>query len=78
MAAVFKTPPQTLASLTSIYHSPSPPRKLVGAAMILRRAPGSAQPAGGTAVGALASGLATGPESFLFRQFLLVWRPRAC
>ena len=35
------------------------------------RPAGFAEPSGGTVFGALASGLATGPESFLFGQFLL-------
>ena len=73
MAADFKTPPQTLASLTSIYHFAFAASQIpVGAAMDrFGVRPVSLSLLCGTIVGALASGLATGPESFLFGQFLL-------
>jgi MFS family permease len=73
MAADFKTPSQTLASLTSIYHFAFAASQIpVGAAMDrFGVRPVSLSLLAGTIVGALASGLATGPESFLFGQFLL-------
>jgi MFS family permease len=73
MAADFKTPPQTLASLTSIYHFAFAASQIpVGAAMDrFGVRPVALSLLIGTIVGALASGLATGPESFLFGQFLL-------
>lgn len=73
MAADFATPPQTLASLTSIYHFAFAASQIpVGAAMDrFGVRPVSLSLLIGTIVGALASGLATGPESFLFGQFLL-------
>jgi predicted MFS family arabinose efflux permease len=73
MAADFRTPPQTLASLTSIYHFSFAASQIpVGAAMDrFGVRPVSLSLLIGTVVGALASGLATGPESFLFGQFLL-------
>ena len=73
MAADFRTPPQTLASLTSIYHFAFAASQIpVGAAMDrFGVRPVSLSLLAGTIVGALASGLATGPESFLFGQFLL-------
>jgi predicted MFS family arabinose efflux permease len=73
MAADFDTPPQTLASLTSIYHFAFAASQIpVGAAMDrFGVRPVSLSLLIGTVVGALASGLATGPESFLFGQFLL-------
>ncbi|MBA2402537.1 MAG: MFS transporter [Bradyrhizobium sp.] len=73
MAADFKTPPQTLASLTSIYHFSFAASQIpVGAAMDrFGVRPVSLSLLIGTIVGALASGLATGSESFLFGQFLL-------
>ena len=73
MAADFKTPPQTLASLTSIYHFAFAASQIpIGAAMDrFGVRPVSLSLLIGTIVGALASGLATGPESFLFGQFLL-------
>ncbi|MCK1636050.1 MFS transporter [Bradyrhizobium sp. 157] len=73
MAADFKTPSQTLASLTSIYHFAFAASQIpVGAAMDrFGVRPVSLNLLAGTIVGALASGLATGPESFLFGQFLL-------
>ena len=73
MAADFATAPQTLASLTSIYHFAFAASQIpVGAAMDrFGVRPVSLSLLAGTIVGALASGLATGPESFLFGQFLL-------
>jgi MFS family permease len=73
MAADFRTPPQTLASLTSIYHFAFAASQIpVGAAMDrFGVRPVSLSLLCGTIVGALASGLATGPESFVFGQFLL-------
>jgi len=73
MAADFATPPQALASLTSIYHFAFAASQIpVGAAMDrFGVRPVSLSLLIGTIVGALASGLATGPESFLFGQFLL-------
>ena len=73
MAADFATPPQTLASLTSIYHFAFAASQIpVGAAMDrFGVRPVSLSLLIGTIIGALASGLATGPESFLFGQFLL-------
>ncbi|HEY9451309.1 MAG TPA: MFS transporter, partial [Bradyrhizobium sp.] len=69
----FRTPPQTLASLTSIYHFAFAASQIpVGAAMDrFGVRPVSLSLLGGTIVGALASGMARGPESFLFGQFLL-------
>jgi MFS family permease len=73
MAADFRTPPQTLGSLTSIYHFAFAASQIpVGAAMDrFGVRPVSLSLLLGTIVGALASGLATGPESFVFGQFLL-------
>ena len=73
MAADFGTSPQKLASLTSIYHFAFAASQIpVGAAMDrFGVRPVSLSLLMGTIVGALASGLATGPESFLFGQFLL-------
>ncbi|MEH2532573.1 MFS family permease [Bradyrhizobium sp. AZCC 1588] len=73
MAADFKTPSQTLASLTSIYHFAFAASQIpVGAAMDrFGVRPVSLSLLAGTIIGALASGLATGPEGFLFGQFLL-------
>jgi MFS family permease len=73
MAADFATAPQALASLTSIYHFAFAASQIpVGAAMDrFGVRPVSLSLLAGTIVGALASGLATGPESFLFGQFLL-------
>ena len=73
MAADFATPPQTLPSLTSIYHFSFAASQIpVGAAMDrFGVRPVSLSLLVGTIVGAMASGLATGPESFLFGQFLL-------
>ena len=73
MAADFRTAPQTLASLTSVYHFAFAASQIpVGAAMDrFGVRPVSLSLLAGTIVGALASGLATGPESFVFGQFLL-------
>jgi MFS family permease len=73
MAADFRKPPQTLASLTSIYHFAFAASQIpVGAAMDrFGVRPVSLSLLCGTIVGALASGLATGQEGFLFGQFLL-------
>jgi len=73
MAADFRTAPQTLASLTSVYHFAFAASQIpVGAAMDrFGVRPVSLSLLAGTIVGALASGLATGPEGFLFGQFLL-------
>jgi MFS family permease len=73
MAADFGTPPQTLASLTSIYHFAFAASQIpVGAAMDrFGVRPVSLSLLAGTIIGAMASGFATGPESFLFGQFLL-------
>jgi len=73
MAADFGTPSQTLASLTSIYHFAFAASQIpVGAAMDrFGVRPVSLSLLVGTIVGAMASGFATGPESFLFGQFLL-------
>jgi MFS family permease len=67
MAADFRTPPQTLASLTSIYHFAFAASQIpVGAAMDrFGVRPVSLSLLCGTIIGALASGLATGPERFL-------------
>jgi MFS family permease len=73
MAADFATSPQTLASLTSIYHFAFAASQIpVGAAMDrFGVRPVSLSLLTGTIVGAVVSGFATGPESFLFGQFLL-------
>ncbi|NOJ45250.1 MFS transporter [Bradyrhizobium archetypum] len=73
MAADFATAPQTLASLTSIYHFAFAASQIpVGAAMDrFGVRPVSLSLLAGTIVGALASGFATGPEGFLFGQLLL-------
>ncbi len=73
MAADFGTSPQKLGSLTSIYHFAFAASQIpVGAAMDrFGVRPVSLSLLVGTVFGALASGLATGPESFLFGQFLL-------
>ncbi|MCA6117498.1 MFS transporter [Bradyrhizobium sp. WSM 1738] len=73
MAADFRTAPQTLASLTSIYHFAFAASQIpVGAAMDrFGVRPVSLSLLAGTIVGALASGLATGPASFMFGQLLL-------
>jgi predicted MFS family arabinose efflux permease len=73
MAADFGTPPQTLASLTSVYHFSFAACQIpVGAAMDrFGVRPVSLSLLIGTILGAMASGFASGPESFLFGQFLL-------
>src|SRR4051812_10783382 len=73
MAADFGIEPQALASLTSVYHFAFAASQIpVGAAMDrFGVRPVSLSLLLGTVFGALASGLATGPESFLFGQFLL-------
>src|SRR6059058_6309919 len=73
MAADFGIEPQALASLTSVYHFAFAASQIpVGAAMDrFGVRPVSLSLLAGTIVGALASGLATGPESFVFGQFLL-------
>jgi MFS family permease len=73
MAADFGTSSQALASLTSIYHFAFAASQIpVGAAMDrFGVRPVSLSLLVGTIVGAMASGFATGPESFLFGQFLL-------
>ena len=73
MAADFRTAPQTLASLTSIYHFAFAASQIAVGATMDRFGvrPVSLSLLAGTIVGALASGLATGPESFVFGQFLL-------
>jgi len=73
MATDFGTAPQKLASLTSVYHFAFAASQIpVGAAMDrFGVRPVSLSLLIGTVFGALASGLATGAESFLFGQFLL-------
>src|SRR2546423_10831426 len=73
MAADVARPRQTLASLTSIYHFAFAASQIpVGAAMDrFGVRPVSLSLLAGTVIGAMASGLATGPSSFLFGQFLL-------
>jgi MFS family permease len=73
MAADFRTAPQTLGSLTSIYHFAFAASQIpVGAAMDrFGVRPVSLSLLAGTIIGALASGLATGPAGFLFGQLLL-------
>ncbi|MBR1121176.1 MFS transporter [Bradyrhizobium lablabi] len=73
MAADFATPPQTLGSLTSIYHFAFAASQIpVGAAMDrFGIRPVSLSLLAGTVVGAAASGFATGPEAFLLGQFML-------
>src|SRR5215475_10695986 len=73
MAADFHVNPQALASLTSVYHFAFAAAQIpVGAAMDrFGVRPVSLSLLAGTVVGATASGLATGPESFAFGQLLL-------
>jgi MFS family permease len=73
MAADFRTAPQTLASLTSIYHFAFAASQIpVGAAMDrFGVRPVSLSLLAGTIIGALASGLATGPAGFVLGQLLL-------
>jgi len=73
MATDFATAPQTLASLFAVYHFSFAALQIpVGAAMDrFGVRPVSLTLFFGTIVGALAAGLATGPASFVFAQFLL-------
>ena len=73
MAADFRIEPQALASLTSVYHFAFAASQIpVGAAMDrFGVRPVSLALLAGTVVGAIASGFATGPESFAFGQLLL-------
>jgi len=73
MAADFATPPQTLASLTSIYHFAFAAAQIpVGAAMDrFGIRPVALGLLAGTVAGAAVSALATGPETFLLGQLLL-------
>jgi MFS family permease len=73
MAADFHLEPQALASLTSVYPFAFAAAQIpVGAAMDrFGVRPVSLSLLAGTVVGAIASGFATGPESFAFGQFLL-------
>jgi predicted MFS family arabinose efflux permease len=73
MAADFDTLPQTLASLTSIYHFAFAAAQIpVGAAMDrFGVRPVSLSLLIGTVAGATLSGLSIGPKTFLFGQFLL-------
>lgn len=73
MAADFHVQPQALAALTSIYHFAFAASQIpVGAAMDrFGVRPVSLSLLAGTVVGAIASGFATGPESFAVGQLLL-------
>ncbi|UPK33541.1 MFS transporter [Bradyrhizobium sp. 186] len=73
MATDFHIEPQALASLTSVYHFAFAAAQIpVGAAMDrFGVRPVSLSLLGGTVIGAIASGFATGPESFAFGQLLL-------
>lgn len=73
MAADFHVQPQALASLTSVYHFAFAASQIpVGAAMDrFGVRPVSLSLLAGTVIGAIASGLATGPESFAFGQLML-------
>ena len=73
MAADFRTLPQTLASLTSIYHFAFAASQIpVGAAMDrFGVRPVSLSLLSGTILGAALSGFATGPATFLLGQLLL-------
>ena len=73
MAADFDTLPQTLASLTSIYHFAFAASQIpVGAAMDrFGVRPVSLSLLIGTIAGATLSGFSVGPKTFLFGQFLL-------
>src|SRR5882724_10005924 len=73
MAADFRIEPQALASLTSVYHFAFAASQIpVGAAMDrFGVRPVSLSLLAGTVVGAVASGFATGPESFAFAQLML-------
>jgi predicted MFS family arabinose efflux permease len=73
MAADFHIEPQALASLTSVYHFAFAASQIpVGAAMDrFGVRPVSLSLLAGTVFGAIASGFATGPESFAVGQFML-------
>jgi predicted MFS family arabinose efflux permease len=73
MAADFHIEPQALASLTSLYHFAFAAAQIpVGAAMDrFGVRPVSLSLLAGTVIGAVASGLATGPEGFAVGQLLL-------
>ncbi|MGY8708680.1 MFS transporter [Bradyrhizobium sp. 18BD] len=73
MAADFDIEPQALASLTSVYHFAFAASQIpVGAAMDrFGVRPVSLGLLAGTVFGAIASGFATGPESFAVGQFML-------
>ncbi len=73
MAADFHIEPQALASLTSVYHFAFAASQIpVGAAMDrFGVRPVSLSLLAGTVIGAIASGFATGPESFAFGQLML-------
>src|SRR3954452_8338314 len=73
MAADFHTPPQTLASLTSVYYFAFAASQIpVGAAMDrFGVRPVSLALLAGTVFGAIASGFATGPTSFAVGQLML-------
>src|SRR3954468_10047351 len=73
MAADFHIEPQALASLTSIYHFAFAAAQIpVGAAMDrFGVRPVALGLLAGTVFGAVASGFATGPESFAFGQLML-------
>jgi predicted MFS family arabinose efflux permease len=73
MAADFGTSPQALGSLTSIYHFAFAASQIPAGAAMDRFGvrPVSLSLLIGTIIGAMASGFATGPESFLFGQFML-------
>ena len=73
MAADFRIEPQALASLTSVYHFAFAASQIpVGAAMDrFGVRPVALSLLAGTIVGAVASGFATGPESFAVGQLML-------
>ncbi|MBB4371719.1 putative MFS family arabinose efflux permease [Bradyrhizobium sp. cir1] len=73
MAADFRIEPQALASLTSVYHFAFAASQIpVGAAMDrFGVRPVALGLLAGTVLGAVASGFATGPESFAVGQFML-------
>lgn len=73
MAAEFGVPAQTLGSLASVYHFAFAASQIpVGAAMDrFGIRPVSLSLLAGTVLGAAASGLASGPEAFLFGQLML-------
>ena len=73
MASDFGTLPQTLASLTSIYHFAFAAAQIPAGAAMDRFGvrPVSLGLLGGTVIGATLSGLATGPLTFLIGQLML-------